>query len=160
MLASDLGLICGRHRQRMLLVATVLLTPVGALLAARCLNLRLVTNGWLALAMAIVMGPLVEEFILRQLVQRGIANECRARGMGQRLSELSAAAMATLLFALMHLDKFNLHSAWRCTLWLVPGVVLSWIWLRRSRWTDCFWMHAYFNAALWLASVGSAGHGA
>lgn len=160
MQVSDRGLISGRPKQWMLLGATVLLTPVAAFWAAGSLNLRLVTNGWLGMAMAMVFGPLLEEFIMRQLVQRGIANECRGRGMGHRRSELCAAVVATALFVLIHLEKFDLHSAWHCALWLLPGIVLSWIWLNRLKWTDCFWMHAYFNASLWLASAWTTGHGA
>lgn len=103
--------------------------------------------------MALLLAPLVEEWVLRQGLQRGLAAwGCRETGPAWRASGL-AVGVSTLAFALIHLDDFSWAALGRCAAWLLPGLVLALVWCWRQRLWDCVLMHAYFNGALALASL-------
>ncbi|MDD0838089.1 CPBP family glutamic-type intramembrane protease [Curvibacter sp. HBC61] len=134
----------------------MLLTPAVAAWAALSGGFRLALPDLGSAVVALLIAPLLEEWVLRSGLQQGLSQlGSPGTGQGPRYAGGPglAVAVSTVAFALIHLDEVS-WTAWvRCLPWLLPGLVLALVWCWRQRLSDCVAMHAYFNACLALASL-------
>ncbi len=119
--------------------------------AAGPLGLALPDRGVAGLLLALVVAPCVEEVVMRVLLQQGADEALRRRGWRPTTAALGAAGLASLMFAAIHLGSFSLAGLQQASVWLLPGAALAATWCWRRRTMDCVLLHAFFNAALWLA---------
>lgn len=123
-----------------------------AQLAAGPLGLGMGQRSGTALLVSLVIAPLVEELVMRTLLQRNLAEAWLRRGAPPGRAAAMAAAVATVVFALVHLPAWSLGGLLACAPWLLPGAALAATWCWRQRTLDCVLLHAFFNAALWVTS--------
>ncbi len=145
---STTALASGAPARWPVLVVVGALGPAGAL-AALSLGFGLRAADPWALAWALVAAPLVEEFIFRGLVQRGL-DDRRSGGGTAGLPWLvplggSANLATAALFALAHVQVAGPSLA----PWLIlPSLVLGWCWARHRSVLLCAAAHAWFNLCL------------
>lgn len=95
----------------------------------------------------LVCAPVIEEFVFRRILQRNLADFLSQR-VGDAAAPLLAVLISATVFAICH--GYRVGLLWGL-LWVAPGLALAEIWRRdRSVWV-CIFVHAYFNAAIWLA---------
>lgn len=146
------GLVAPRSLGPLLLLAT-LLTPAVAVGAALWGGFRLVLPDGGRALLALLLAPLLEEWVLRSGLQKGLAQLGGPAAGAEPGRPVLGVVVSTFAFALIHLDDFSWAAWLRCLPWLLPGWVLAWVWCWRQRLSDCVLMHAYFNACLALASL-------
>lgn len=134
------------------LLGAVVLTPGLAWWAATLGGYRLVLNDLPSAAVALLLAPLVEEWVLRTGLQQGLLRAFTQRSWVTAKAEAMSVLLCTLVFALIHLDQFTWGAVLRCAPWLAPGSVLALAWCWRRRLSDCVLLHFYFNIALAWAS--------
>lgn len=113
--------------------------PLAAAVAHEHLGLAIQAQGiwgWLAI---LLLYPVVEEVLLRPLAQEAMA---------ARLGEPHAVALATLIFAALHIGRVG---AW-AFLWILPGLLLARLWANHRSLPANILGHVYLNAV--LAAVG------
>jgi membrane protease YdiL (CAAX protease family) len=108
------------------LLRTIL--PIPQLFSEALLDLH--QEGWGNLVALIVVAPLTEELLFRGLILRGLIAE---RG------EWAAVLYSSLFFGLLHLNPWQLPSAF------VLGIVLGWLFIRSRSLLPCILLHALFN---------------
>lgn len=84
----------------------------------------------------VIVAPLTEELLFRGIILRGLLGRCRAA---------SAVLLSAALFALIHLNPWQLLSAF------LIGVILGWVYLRTGSVWLCVLGHAV-NNGLFLAA--------
>lgn len=144
---SGLSLVAsaGRPARWPVLVVVGVLGPLGAVVASSLGFALRAVDPW-SLAWALVAAPLVEEFIFRGLVQRGLEDRRASRGASWLAPLGGSANLATAaLFALAHVQLAGPTLA----PWLMlPSLVFGWCWARhRSVW-GCAAAHGWFNLCL------------
>ena len=127
-----------------------LLAPAVAFWGSAHLGLGLAAPTPTRLLMSLLVAPLVEEWVMRQLLQRELLAWGRARGVAGWPADGLAAIFTTLGFALIHLPQASPAGLLACSPRLLPGAALALVWCWRRRWQDSALSHAYFNLLLWL----------
>ena len=119
--------------------------PAGAWLAHAGLGLSLRPgDGW-ALAWALVAAPLVEEAVLRPLLQQGIEQWLRARApVAATWPGHAANLVCALAFVALHVPG----RGWAAWWWLLPAALLGEAWRRHRSLAVCAGLHAWFNLCL------------
>ncbi len=133
--------------------AAVLLTPPVALFVAGPMGLGMGKRSGPGLLVALLVAPLVEEWVMRPLLQRGLAESLSRRGLPACTAMAGAASVATAVFALVHLPGWSWAGLRDCLPWLAPGAALAATWCWRQRTLDCVVLHAFFNTTLWLVEL-------
>lgn len=114
-------------------------------------------GGVLGWAWVLVLAPLLEEFVMRTLLQTGLQ---------QQLDRIAAASLNTYLewrghaanaatalaFAALHMPENGVLALW----WLVPALAIGEVWRRSASWPLCVLLHAWFNASLAAVTVLNA----
>ena len=148
-----------------LALGLALLAPVVAWGAHALLGLRLapgMQSGWgsgvvgtfLAWAWALALAPLVEESVMRPLLQTGLQQQLERLQIDQLTSAVdwrghAANLGAALVFAALHLPGNGVLAIW----WLVPALALGEVWRRCASLPQCALLHAWFNACLLTVSL-------
>lgn len=87
-----------------------------------------------------LLGPILEEWLLRHELQRGLTRRLQRPHL--------ANSLCALVFALLHWPGHG-NEAW---LWLIPGLALGELWRRQQSLLLNILMHAWLNMSLWLVS--------
>lgn len=128
--------------------AVLLLAPIAACWGVSILGLP--TPSPLRLLSSLLLAPLVEEWVMRQWLQRELLAWALGRHGAGWQADAWAAVVTTLGFALIHLPEASLRGLVACSPWLLPGAALALVWCWRRRWQDSALAHAYFNLLLWM----------
>lgn len=129
--------------------AVAAVAPLGAWLAHGWLGLALRPDGGWALAWALALAPLIEEAVLRPLLQQGLHGRLQAAGRPAAAWPGHAANLAcALAFAALHAPGRGWEALW----WLVPAILVGETWRRMRSLAACVALHAWFNLCLVLAS--------
>ncbi len=96
---------------------------------------ELVSGSWQGMALAVLVGPLVEEILFRGVILRGLLGRGRP---------MTAIFVSAALFALTHLNPAQLPVAFGL------GVVLGWVYVRTRSLGLCVAGHALNNASGFL----------
>lgn len=99
---------------------------------------RVGSGGLASLLVIVLIAPVVEELLLRGIVLRGFLGRYRPG---------TAIALSALIFAVMHLNPYQLASA------LVIGLVLGWVFYRTGSLWPCIFGHALFNGQAFILAV-------
>ncbi len=99
-------------------------------------------------AVAVLVGPLLEEVVFRGLVQTVVIDT-----LGRRF-RWTAVLTGAAVFALIHAGPVSWHG-WPGL--FVLGVVLGWLYERTGSLLPCYVAHGLFNAANIAVAVGLAG---
>lgn len=95
-------------------------------------------EGVAAWVLIVMVAPLTEEPLFRGLILGGFA---------QRYSVRAAVLWSALLFAMVHLNPYQLAGAF------VLGLLFGWLFLKTGSLWPCIFAHALNNAAGWIASI-------
>jgi len=133
-------------------VLAVVLAPMAALAASQYLGWRLPLPTLGSALLSLVLAPLIEEWVMRSLLQSGLLQAALRAGWNTRAAETAAALGAALAFAAAHVQHLDGRLIVSMLGWAVPGLVLAWLWSHRHRTLDCVLLHAYFNACMAAAS--------
>jgi membrane protease YdiL (CAAX protease family) len=98
---------------------------------------ELAEGGLPALITLVVVAPLTEEPLCRGLILGGFL---------RRYSATQAVLASAVLFALVHLNPYQLASAF------VLGILLGWLFLKTASLLPCLFVHALHNAGGWIAA--------
>lgn len=105
------------------------------------LLLGLTQESWGNFLLLVVVAPLTEELLFRGLILRGL--------IAQR-GEWAAVLYSSLLFGLLHLNPWQLASAF------FLGIVLGWLFIQTRSLVPCILCHAAFNALSFAVGSGYA----
>ncbi|WP_374666194.1 lysostaphin resistance A-like protein [Ramlibacter sp.] len=123
----------------------------GAWLAHAALGLALRPEGGWAWAWALAVAPLIEEAVLRPLLQQGLWDRMQALTRPAAAWPGHAANLfSALAFVALHVPGRGWDALW----WLAPAVLLGEAWRRHRSLAACAGLHAWFN--LCLAGVSRA----
>jgi membrane protease YdiL (CAAX protease family) len=92
---------------------------------------EIISGGAFAVIALVIVAPLTEELLFRGLILQGFLG---------RYSTVTAVLVSALLFTLVHMNPYQVASAW------LMGIYLAWLFiLTRSLW-PCIIAHALFNS--------------
>ena len=142
-----------------LLLGLVLAAPLVSWAAHAMLGSRLDPASWsgtvrgsMAWLWVLAVAPVVEETILRSLLQPGLQHELRRVRLakpfplGKQLPGHGHIAnlLTALVFALLHWPAYGAMALW----WVIPSLAIGEVWRRNSSWYQCVLLHAWFNVSL------------
>ncbi len=102
-------------------------------------------------AWVLLLGPALEEWVFRALLQAEVEAKLRTRHSRFGHSHLAHIAnfVAAIAFACAHIPARG-TDAW---LWVFPGLLLGEVWRRTHNIWACVLLHSLMNASLALATI-------
>lgn len=94
-------------------------------------------SGW-AFATTVVAAPILEEFILRGVIERGLL---------KHTTPLKAILWSSFFFAIIHLNP------WQATGAFIAGLFLGWIYWKTRSLTACIFIHAINNGTAYFIQL-------
>lgn len=114
-------------------------------------------GGFWAWAWVLLLAPVLEEWVMRALLQSGFRQQlgrCGRLHWGRWNHVLDwrghlASGATALVFAALHMPANGFMALW----WLLPALAIGEVWRRSAHWRQCALLHAWFNACLVLMTA-------
>ncbi len=95
-------------------------------------------KGYLTYILLGVIAPLTEEYFFRGLV---------INGFRENYSKTTTIIVSALIFSLMHLNPYQLFSAF------IGGLLLAWIFLKTNSLVPCIIIHSFMNLIYYIIGI-------
>ncbi len=99
---------------------------------------KILTDSFWAFLTTVVAAPVIEEFLLRGIMMRGLL---------KHTTPLNAIVWSAFFFALIHMNP------WQATGALIAGIFLGWIYWRTHSLAACIFIHAINNGTAYFIQL-------